>query len=281
MSVASSFPTLAEADRAEWPSTHLPFHRIWGPISQEASTTVGAEFATSSVLIEPLFEVEVVDAAIATVPMDHSSGLTRASCYECDDKCGSQWCELPVASGGRGDNVRLNATHYPQPRRRSVTVDQDDEQITMLNYTAYGRLAQDWESVPMPRPIFTLGCCCWQTAYALLTEQSKAKPPTGCQLLLYYTLFDYYLTATLAQLQQQDGSHTQVGAGGGRSKTVEEETMGTPQRQNEACQPKIASSLDMLWHHHEAVDTTASCNSVALNTKLKFCFGTFLVVTAT
>ena len=38
--------------------------------SQEASTTVGAEFATSSVLIEPLFEVEVVDAAIATVPMD-------------------------------------------------------------------------------------------------------------------------------------------------------------------------------------------------------------------
>jgi len=101
MSVASSFPTLAEADRAEWPSTHLPFHRIWGPISQEASTTVGAEFATSSVRIEPLFEVEVVDAAIATVPMDHSSGLTRASCYECDDKCGSQWCELPVASGGR------------------------------------------------------------------------------------------------------------------------------------------------------------------------------------
>jgi len=158
MSVASSFPTLAEADRAEWPSTHLPFHRIWGPISQEASTTVGAEFATSSVRIEPLFEVEVVDAAIATVPMDHSSGLTRASCYECDDKCGSQWCELPVASGGRGDNVRLNATHYPQPRRRSVTVDQDDEQITLLNYTAYGRLAQDWESVPMPRPIFTLGC---------------------------------------------------------------------------------------------------------------------------
>jgi hypothetical protein len=33
-----------------------------------------------------------------------------------------------------------------------------------------------------------------------------------------------YLTATLAQLQQQNGSHTQVGAGGGRSKTVEEET---------------------------------------------------------
>ena len=31
---------------------------------------MGAEFATSSVLIEPLFEVEVVDAAIATVPMD-------------------------------------------------------------------------------------------------------------------------------------------------------------------------------------------------------------------
>jgi hypothetical protein len=98
------------------------------------------------------------DRKVALAMKDHSSGLTRATCYECDDKCGSQWCELPVASGGRGDNVRLNATHYPQPRRRSVTVDQDDEQITMLNYTAYGRLAQDWESVPMPRPIFTLGC---------------------------------------------------------------------------------------------------------------------------
>ena len=41
------------------------------------------------------------DRKVALALKDHSSGLTRASCYECDDKCGSQWCELPVASGGR------------------------------------------------------------------------------------------------------------------------------------------------------------------------------------
>jgi hypothetical protein len=155
---------------------------------------VGAEFATSSVLIEPLFEAEVVDAAIATVPVDVLP-------LPCDTKetltariAASSFLEdSHILKGGSGpQRVRLNATSYPQPRRRSwsVIVDQDDEQITLLNYTAYGRLAQDWESVPMPRPIFTLGCCCWHTAYALLTEQSKAKPPTGCQLLLYYTLFE-------------------------------------------------------------------------------------------
>ena len=41
------------------------------------------------------------DRKVALAMKDHSSGLTRATCYECDDKCGSQWCELPVASGGR------------------------------------------------------------------------------------------------------------------------------------------------------------------------------------
>ena len=141
------------------PSTHLPFHRVWGPISQEASTSVGAEFATSSVLIEPLFEAEVVDAAIATVPVDVLP-------LPCDTKetltariAASSFLEdSHVLKGGSGpQRVRLNATSYPQPRRRSwsVIVDQDDEQITLLNYTAYGRLGAlpvPHSSAASPRP---------------------------------------------------------------------------------------------------------------------------------
>ena len=69
MSESSSFPTLDEAESVVPPSTLQPFHWVWGPISHEASTSVGAEFATSSVLIEPLLESEVVDAAVSTVPV--------------------------------------------------------------------------------------------------------------------------------------------------------------------------------------------------------------------
>jgi hypothetical protein len=45
------------------------------------------------------------DRSIALKLKDHSSGKQRESCYECDDKCGSQWVELPVAEGGRDNKT--------------------------------------------------------------------------------------------------------------------------------------------------------------------------------
>jgi len=41
------------------------------------------------------------DRAVALKFKDHASGMGRDTCYECDDKCGSQWLMLPVASEGR------------------------------------------------------------------------------------------------------------------------------------------------------------------------------------
>ena len=41
------------------------------------------------------------DRKVAIQFKDHASGMGRETCYECDDKCGSQWLMLPVASDGR------------------------------------------------------------------------------------------------------------------------------------------------------------------------------------
>jgi hypothetical protein len=69
--------------------------------------------------------------------------------------------------------------------------DEDGNMIRdMFMYTAYGRLAHDWEAVVMPRPVYDLGVFLWKAAFPLLTLKSQAHPPNGCQLLLYYTAFN-------------------------------------------------------------------------------------------
>ena len=94
--------------------------------------------------------------------------------------------------------VRLNATSYSQPRRRSWSVqaaepytDEDGDAVsTLMSYTAFGRQAEDWEAHIMPRPVFDLGVELWRVALPFLTAESRAHPPTACQLLLYYVLFN-------------------------------------------------------------------------------------------
>ena len=54
---------------------------------------------------------------------------------------------------------------------------------SLLNYTAFGRLPEDLEAVPMPRPVYNLGVALWTVAFDFLTDLSKRHPPTGCQLL--------------------------------------------------------------------------------------------------
>ena len=60
----------------------------------------------------------------------------------------------------------------------------------MMSYTAFGRQAEDWEAHIMPRPVFDLGVELWRVALPFLTAESRAHPPTACQLLLYYVLFN-------------------------------------------------------------------------------------------
>ena len=43
--------------------------------------------------------------------------------------------------------------------------------------------------LPIPCSVYTLGVAVWRAAYEFLTDLSRACPPTGCQLLLYYSLF--------------------------------------------------------------------------------------------
>ena len=90
--------------------------------------------------------------------------------------------------------MRLNTTAYSQPRRRSWSVEVTDADPKapnahmLLNYTAYGRLAADWRARPMPRAVYDLGVCVWHAAYPFLAKVSQESAPTGCQLLLYYSL---------------------------------------------------------------------------------------------
>jgi hypothetical protein len=42
----------------------------------------------------------------------------------------------------------------------------------------------------MPQPVFNLGVELWLAAMPHLCEASRAAPPTHCQLLLYYALFN-------------------------------------------------------------------------------------------
>ena len=51
------------------------------------------------------------DRSTALSLKDHSSGLCREDCYECDDKCGSQWVEAPVAEIGR-DNKSVSSYKF-------------------------------------------------------------------------------------------------------------------------------------------------------------------------
>ena len=141
---------------------------LWGPISPEASRRAGSAFPTSSVLLRPQLPCGVAEAAIAVVPdavlsrPDDTASTLRARLAQ------SSFLEdIHVLKGGRGPaRVRLNATSYPQPRRRSWShvveehvADQqtDDTCASLLSYTAYGRLPSDWEAVAMPLPVEDLG----------------------------------------------------------------------------------------------------------------------------
>ena len=99
---------------------------------------------------------------------------------------------------GQSLRVKLNASTYSAPRRKSWSVvvktehvDGDgDPVVALFNYNAYGRTAEDVRCAPMPLPVFDLGVHLWLAALPFLCDASRSAPPTHCQLLFYHCLFD-------------------------------------------------------------------------------------------
>ena len=202
MSHATLSHVVAWRDVEERPVvSHL---RVWGPVCADAAAAAGCIRAAVSVVVKPHISRHVVAAALGCVPAEV---LPRA-----DDDAASLVARLSVSpflddahvlNGGNGKRGakgkkrrRLNESHYPAPRRKSWSVvvhaartDEDGERVVgLLNYSTYGRMAEDIRNAPMPAPVFALGVQLWLAAMPYLCEESQRNPPSHCQLLLYYVL---------------------------------------------------------------------------------------------
>ena len=153
----------------------------------------------ASVVIRPHISPSVVAAAIRCVPTDVLPRVDD-SCVTLAQRLGASTFlddahVLNAGNGKRGKHGqkrrRLNTTYFPAPRRKSwsVVVREEEEKVdgvpvvSLFNYSAYGRLAEDVRCAPMPLPVFSLGeQLLWLAAKPYLCEESRRSPPTHCQL---------------------------------------------------------------------------------------------------
>ena len=159
-------PTLTEAQKVETPRDASVFRNaelLWGPIDQEVSKLAGmwSPRPTASILLRPQIPSAVRDAVLAEVPVDvlpTSTDNVRSLVRRLSDSAFLE--DIHVLRGGKGPSrIRLNATSYSQPRRRSTSVEVEPEHVdadgdrvaTYLCYTAYGRLPSDWAAECMSR----------------------------------------------------------------------------------------------------------------------------------
>ena len=179
--------------------------RGWGPVLKDVAASVGCVRAAASVVIIPSISPDVVAAALQCVPAEVLPRVDDTPEVLADRLGLSPFLDdAHVLNGGNGKRGssgkkrrRLNASCYAAPRRKSWSVvviaereDADgDWVVSLCNYSAYGRLAEDVRCTPMPSPILSLGEQVWLAAMPYLCEQSRLNPPTHCQLLLYYVLF--------------------------------------------------------------------------------------------
>ena len=178
----------------------------WGPVSDSTAVLLGSAHGVKSVCITPKLSPFLAAAALGCIPADVRPKFTDSaeSLAECVGRS-AFLDDAHVLRGGNGKRkrgqamrVRLNATAYSAPRRKSWSVvvepervDADgDSVLTLYNYNAYGRTADDVRCAAMPRPVFDLGVELWLAAMPYLCEESRCSPPTHCQLLLYYSLFE-------------------------------------------------------------------------------------------
>ena len=188
---------------AERPS--VSHRRGWGPVLNDAAVAAGCVRAAASVVIIPTMADEVVGAALQCIPSEVLPRVDDTSALLAARLALSPFLDdAHVLNGGNGKRGkggkkrrRLNETCYPTPRRRSWSVEvfperedaDGDRVVSLCNYSAYGRVAEDVRCAPMPMEVFRLGEQLWLAAMPYLSEQSRRNPPTHCQLLLYYVLF--------------------------------------------------------------------------------------------
>ena len=115
---------------------------------------------------------------------------------------------------------RVNATTYPQPRRKSWSVVLDEldthedgrKRYELFSYSQSYRTVDDWRGSPMPVAVFQLGVRCWTAAWAQLSPISQACPPTGCQLMAYLTVFNSSVGRHRDNgVQAPEGKHGRLG----------------------------------------------------------------------
>ena len=178
---------------------------VWGPVSLEDAMTVGCMQGVASVVIRPAIAPCFAAAAMQCVP---SELLPRD-----DDTVETLVARIGASAflddahvlnagngkrGSTGKRKRLNETAYPAPRRKSWSVvvqpegvaEDGQSVLTLYNYSAFGRAASDVRCAPMPSPVFSLSVQLWLAAMSFLSEECRRHPPTHCQLMLYYALFN-------------------------------------------------------------------------------------------
>ena len=175
---------------------------VWGPVSPSAAALAGCARGVLSICIVPQLTPFLVVAALECIP--HNVRAKHTDTVEVLAKRLGRSGFLDDAhvlrSGngkrkrGQSMRVRLNETTYRAPRRKSWSVvvagDPDGDAVALFNYNAYGRTSDDVRCTAMPQPVFNLGVELWLAAMPHLCEASRAAPPTHCQLLLYYALFN-------------------------------------------------------------------------------------------
>ena len=130
------------------PATDMLGELLWGPISEADARVVGAHTPTASVLLRPALDQGIRARALAEIPVAVWSLPEDTASSLRDRIAASNFFEdshvLKGGNGkGHGKRVRLNATTYPQPRRRSWSVvvkgpheDEDGDEVRVqLNYT--------------------------------------------------------------------------------------------------------------------------------------------------
>lgn len=172
----------------------------WGPITKEVATLAGALVPTSSVLLVPDIPQTVKDAVLALIPAGAwalPSDTPESLAARLSTLGFFEDAHVLKAGGAGRVRVRLLATTYSQPRRKSWSVEvapplrQPDGTWVAgyMNYTAYGRLAEDWEADQMPPPVWEVDLLCWSAARPFLCEYCQQRPPTAGQLIMYHALF--------------------------------------------------------------------------------------------
>ena len=186
----------AEEDRIVHHDHGRPCRYVWGLIPRDVAQAEGALAAVSSVCFTPEVRRDVLAAARAEIPEHVIPRCDDTVANLVDRLSASDWLDdLHVLHKGNGTpgkegmRVRLNATTYPQPRRKAWSDEDGEGRLYM--YTDFGRLPCDYSCSTMPPAVANLRDELYQAAFPFLGETSRgAGKPNSVQLLLYYTAFN-------------------------------------------------------------------------------------------